>query len=207
MKQVTGRGETIEQAIEQALQQLQTTKEKVEINIIDEGKKSFLGLFGGRPAVVQVTKPEDPVEKAEEYLQNILTDMGIKSTIKSEVNGKEVTFSLSGERMALVIGKRGATLNSLQFLTQLVANKIANEYISVIVDAEGYRQKRKEALEQLAKKTAREAKVSQKKIALDPMPSFERKIVHQALSKYSYIQTESCGQDPHRHIVVSVKGR
>lgn len=205
MKQVTGKGETIEQAIEQALMQLQTTKEKVEINIIDEGKKSFLGLFGGRPAVVQVIKQKNPIEKAQEYLQSIVTDMGIKSVIDSQVNGKEVTFSLSGERMALVIGKRGVTLNSLQLLTQLVVNKYSDDYISVVIDVEGYRQKRKEVLEQLAKKAAREVKSSRKKIALDPMPSFERKIVHQVLSRYSYLQTESCGQDPHRYIVVSTK--
>lgn len=205
MKQVTGKGVTVEQAIEQALVQLQTTKEKVEVNIIDEGKKSFLGLFGGRPAVVEVTKQEDPIENAKEYLQNVIAEMGIKSEIHSQVNGKQVTFSLSGERIALAIGKRGVTLNSLQLLTQLVANKYANGYISVVVDAEGYRQKRKEVLEHLAKRTAKEAKFSRKKIALDPMPSFERKIVHQVLSQFSYVQTESCGQDPQRYIVVSAK--
>lgn len=205
MRQVTARGETIEQAIEQALQQLQTTKEKVEVSIIDEGKKSFLGLFGGRPAVVQVNKKEDPVEEARNYLQGILNEMGIKHVINTQINGKEVIFDLSGDNIAVAIGKRGTTLNSLQFLVQLVANKYANGYLSIVIDAQGYRQKRREVLEHLANKVAREVQTFKKEVSLEPMPSFERKIVHQFLMKYPSIRTESRGQEPYRRIVVLKK--
>lgn len=205
MKQVTATGQTVEEAVESALAQLNTTKDKVEIDIIDEGKKGFLGIFGSREAIVKVTLQPDPIEEATNFLKNVIEKMGVNSDIKIVRDGKLVTFHLSGEKIALLIGKRGQTLNSLQYLTQLVANRYSKQYLTIMLDAEDYRQRRNETLVQLADRMAQKVLKTKKEVALEPMPSYERKVIHTALMKYDNIKTYSSGTEPYRHIVISVK--
>lgn len=205
MKQVTATGQTVEEAVESALAQLNTTKDKVEIDIIDEGKKGFLGIFGSREAIVKVTLQPDPIEEATNFLKNVSEKMGVNSDIKIVRDGKLVTFHLSGEKIALLIGKRGQTLNSLQYLTQLVANRYSKQYLTIMLDAEDYRQRRNETLVQLADRMAQKVLKTKKEVALEPMPSYERKVIHTALMKYDHIKTYSSGTEPYRHIVISVK--
>lgn len=205
MKQVTATGQTVEEAVESALAQLNTTKDKVEIDIIDEGKKGFLGIFGSREAIVKVTLQPDPIEEATNFLKNVSEKMGVNSDIKIVRDGKLVTFHLSGEKIALLIGKRGQTLNSLQYLTQLVANRYSKQYLTIMLDAEDYRQRRNETLVQLADRMAQKVLKTKKEVALEPMPSYERKVIHTALMKYDNIKTYSSGTEPYRHIVISVK--
>jgi spoIIIJ-associated protein len=205
VKQVTATGQTVEEAVESALAQLNTTKDKVEIDIIDEGKKGFLGIFGSREAIVKVTLQPDPIEEATNFLKNVSEKMGVNSDIKIIRDGKLVTFHLSGEKIALLIGKRGQTLNSLQYLTQLVANRYSKQYLTIMLDAEDYRQRRNETLVQLADRMAQKVLKTKKEVALEPMPSYERKVIHTALMKYDNIKTYSSGTEPYRHIVISVK--
>ncbi|WP_374722865.1 RNA-binding cell elongation regulator Jag/EloR [Peribacillus tepidiphilus] len=205
MKQVTATGQTVEEAVESALAQLNTTKDKVEIDIIDEGKKGFLGIFGSREAIVKVTLQPDPIEEATNFLKNVSEKMGVNADIKIVRDGKLVTFHLSGEKIALLIGKRGQTLNSLQYLTQLVANRYSKQYLTIMLDAEDYRQRRNETLVQLADRMAQKVLKTKKEVALEPMPSYERKVIHTALMKYDNIKTYSSGTEPYRHIVISVK--
>jgi spoIIIJ-associated protein len=205
VKQVTATGQTVEEAVESALAQLNTTKDKVEIDIIDEGKKGFLGIFGSREAIVKVTLQPDPIEEATNFLKNVSEKMGVNSDIKIVRDGKLVTFHLSGEKIALLIGKRGQTLNSLQYLTQLVANRYSKQYLTIMLDAEDYRQRRNETLVQLADRMAQKVLKTKKEVALEPMPSYERKVIHTALMKYDNIKTYSSGTEPYRHIVISVK--
>lgn len=203
MKQVTATGHTVEEAVESALAQLKTTKDRADVDIIDEGKKGIFGIFGTRPAVVKVTVIIDPIEEARKFLTQVSEQMGAPAEIEVKREGKHVHFLLTGEKIALLIGKRGQTLNSLQYLTQLVLNRFSNQYLTVILDAEDYRKRRSETLIQLAHRLALKVVKSGKDVALEPMPSYERKVIHAALSENKRIKTFSDGSEPHRFIVIS----
>ena len=204
MKQVTATGQTVEEAVAQALAQLNTSKDRTEVSIIDEGKKGIFGIFGSRPAIVKVTvKKEDPIEEAKKFLYQVSEQMGSPIEIEVKKDGKHVQFYLKGEKIALLIGKRGQTLNSLQYLTQLVINRHAEQYLTVILDAEDYRNRRNETLVHLAHRLAQKALKSGKEVSLEPMPSYERKVIHTALVDNKKIKTYSDGSEPHRYIVIS----
>lgn len=207
MKQVTAAGQSVEDAVSSALAQLNTTRDRVEIEVVDQGKKGFFGWIGARKAVVHASLLPDPVEEACQFLKNISEKMNVHSEITVKREGKVVTFHLSGEKIALLIGKRGQTLNSLQYLTQLVANRHSKQYITIVVDAEGYRQRRKDTLIQLAERMADKAHKSGKEVSLEPMPSYERKILHNALLKNPKIKTTSSGAEPFRHVIISPKNK
>ncbi|MGM8212865.1 RNA-binding cell elongation regulator Jag/EloR [Virgibacillus sp. W0430] len=201
MREITASGQTLEEAVQSALEQLNTTRDQVEIEVIDEGKKGFLGLFGSR-AVVKVKLAKNNIAETEAFIANVTNNMGAKVEIKTTVANTHVTFELSGEKIALLIGKRGQTLNALQYLVHLVLNKNTKQFYTVTLDAEGYRQRRKETLETLALKMADKAARLNKKVALEPMPAFERKIIHNALQGNATVSTYSDGREPHRHIVI-----
>ena len=204
MKQVTARGQTVEEAVAQALAQLNTTKDRTEVSVIDEGKKGIFGIFGSRPAIVKVTvKKEDPIEEAKKFLYQVSEQMGADIEIEVKKDGKQVQLFLKGEKIALLIGKRGQTLNSLQYLTQLVINRHAEQYLTVILDAEDYRNRRNETLVHLAHRLAQKALKTGKSVSLEPMPSYERKVIHTALADNKKIKTFSDGAEPHRYIVIS----
>lgn len=202
MREVTASGETVDEAIKSALEQLNLSKDEAEIDIIDEGKKGFFGIFGASRAIVKVTEAFDNISKAEEFLKSMITNMNIETTIETIVEDNHVTYNLSGDKIAILIGKRGQTLNAIQYLVQLVINKNTKQFHSITVDAEGYRERRKETLESLALKMADKSKRMNRKVALEPMPAFERKIIHAALQNKSSVQTYSDGNEPHRHIVI-----
>nr|WP_295972435.1 RNA-binding cell elongation regulator Jag/EloR [uncultured Bacillus sp.] len=203
MKQVTSTGQTVEEAVQSALAQLQTTEDRTDISVIDEGKKGIFGIFGSRPAVVKVTVKIDPIEEAKRFLMDVSEKMGVNATIETERNGKQVKFKLSGVKIALLIGKRGQTLNSLQYLTQLVINRYSEQYLNVLLDAEDYRERRNETLVHLAERLAQKAVKTGREVALEPMPAYERKVIHAALVDNKRIKTYSSGEDPYRHIVIA----
>lgn len=203
MKQVTATGQNVDEAVESALAQLNTTKDRTEISIIDEGKKGIFGIFGSRPAIVKVTVKADPIEEAKNFLVSVSEQMGVSVKVDITKEGKNVSFNLSGEKIALLIGKRGQTLNSLQYLTQLVINRFHEQYLNVTVDAEDYRKRRNDTLIQLAGRLAIKAVKTGQNVALEPMPSYERKVIHTALVDNKKVKTFSDGSEPHRHIVIT----
>lgn len=203
MKQVTATGTTVEEAVKSAIAQLQTTKEHVEITIVDEGKKGVFGIFGARPAIVKAVLKQDPIEEAKKFLVDISEKMGAPIKIEVVGEGRNIQFILTGEKIALLIGKRGQTLNSLQYLTQLVINRYSDQYINVLLDAEDYRKRRNDTLTQLAERLAQKALRTGQNVALEPMPSYERKVIHAALAENKRVKTYSSGTDPHRHLVIS----
>ncbi|MGG2017285.1 RNA-binding cell elongation regulator Jag/EloR [Bacillus sp. S10(2024)] len=205
MSMITAKGQTVELAVQFALEQLQVSRDKVEIHVVDEGKKAFLGFIGGRPAIVEVIVKKDPVEEAELYLKSIIKEMNVDVIVGTDVKGRDVHFTLSGSDVGVLIGKRGNILNSLQYVTKLVAYRSTKQYIGVTIDAENYRDKRKNTLESLALRLAKQVSNTKKRVVLEPMPSFERKIIHQAISNHPYVITTSEGKEPHRHVVVSPK--
>ncbi|GIO28216.1 RNA-binding cell elongation regulator Jag/EloR [Ornithinibacillus bavariensis] len=202
MREITATGQTVDEAVQSALEQLNTTRDQVDITIIDEGKKGILGVFGAKRAIVKVVLAKNPIQEAEKFILDVVSKMGVDSEISTSIDGNHVTFDLRGEKIALLIGKRGQTLNALQYLVHLVVNKEGNQYYTVTLDAEGYRERRKETLEVLAVRMADKAKRINKKVALEPMPAFERKIIHSKLQELEDISTYSDGVEPHRHIVI-----
>ncbi|MFB6466501.1 RNA-binding cell elongation regulator Jag/EloR [Cytobacillus sp. Hz8] len=203
MKQITANGQTVEEAVQSALAQLKTTKDRTEVTIIDEGKKGFLGIFGSRQAIVKVTVKIDPIEEAKQFLMNVCEKMGTSIEVEVVKSGRDIQFILSGQKIALLIGKRGQTLNSLQYLTQLVINRYSEQYINVILDAEDYRKRRSETLIKLADRLAQKSIKTGKTVTLEPMPSYERKVIHTALMNNTRVKTFSDGYEPNRHIVIS----
>lgn len=203
MKQVTATGQTVEEAVKSALAQLQTTEERTEITIVDEGKKGIFGIFGSRPAIVKAVLKIDPIEEGKKFLLDVSEKMGAAIEIEVIGSGRNIEFILTGEKIALLIGKRGQTLNSLQYLTQLVMNRYSEQYINVLLDAEDYRKRRNDTLIQLAGRLAQKAIKTGQTVTLEPMPSYERKVIHTALADNKRIKTFSNGNDPHRHLVIT----
>ncbi len=203
MKRITATGQSVEAAVDSALAQLNSTRDRVQIEIEDEGKKGLFGIFGSRKAIVHVTMLADPIEEACALLKKVSEEMGVQAAITVLQEGKNITFQLSGEKIALLIGKRGQTLNALQYLTQLVTNRYAKQYVNVTVDAEGYRERRNQTLIQLAERMANRAIRTGEAVSLEPMPSYERKIIHTALVRDQKIKTTSHGTEPYRHLIIT----
>ncbi|TGB01276.1 RNA-binding cell elongation regulator Jag/EloR [Halobacillus salinus] len=201
MKQITATGTTMDEAIESALKQLQTSKDQVDVHVIDEGKKGFLG-FGSKPAIVQVSIRKNPVQDAESFIQDVAAQMGAPVTIKTDVKDRDIMMDLESDKVAMLIGKRGQTLNSLQYLAQLVINRESNQFYTVMIDAEGYRGRRRETLESLAERLADKAIRTGKDVRIEPMPSYERKIIHSVLQNNREVETYSDGKEPRRFVVI-----
>ncbi|KAA0546021.1 protein jag [Bacillus sp. BGMRC 2118] len=203
MKEVTATGSTFEEAVSSALAQMNASREEVEIDIVEEGKKGLFGLFGARNYVVKVTKKKNARQETEQFLYDITKKMGVDVKIESKEVDREIIYQLSGSDIALLIGKRGQTLNSIQYLAQLVFNRETSQYRTIVVDAENYRLRRREALEQLAHRLAYKAVKTKQDVPLEPMPSYERKVIHMVLLKNKEVKTFSAGEEPRRHLVIS----
>jgi len=203
VREITATGPSVEEAVQSALTQLNTTRDRADITIVEEGKKGLFGLFGTKPSIVTVKLKHDPIEESTNFLKKVLTEMNIVAELETKVEGRNIFISISGEKTALIIGKRGQTLNSLQYLTQIVANRYSNQYLSVEIDAEGYREKRRETLEQLAERLAQKAMKTKQEVHLEPMPSFERKVMHSIISRYPEVETYSVGKEPNRSLVIT----
>lgn len=199
-------GKTIDEAVEAALIELGASKDEVEIEVINEGKRGILGL-GAEEARVRVSMEENPLKKAENYVSSILKSFGIDAVLKSSYEDETVNIEIVGdsEEVGKVIGRRGDTLDALQYLTSLVVNKGEENYIRVTIDTENYRGKREETLKKLAKRMAGVVSRSRKSVTLEPMNPNERRIIHSTLQEYKNITTYSTGKDPNRCIVIATK--
>ena len=176
-----------------------------DITVIDEGTKAFLGMFGGKDAVVLVKKNFQPEREAESFLREIFLTMGLIVKIKAEMKDKHLFVELTGDDMGILIGKRGQTLDALQYLVNLVVNKKSPYYISVMLDTENYRQRRRETLESLAFNLAKKVKHTRRNVVLEPMNPYERRIIHSALQNDRYVTTYSEGEEPYRNVVITLK--
>mgnify|MGYP001232328159 CR=1 FL=1 len=203
MSSVKVSGKTVEDAVREALKQLGTDKvENVEYKVLEEPTKGFLGIIGGKDALLEATLKAEPEEEALAFLQDILQQMKVRVDVEMHKNGRETEFLLSGEDLGVIIGKRGKTLDSLQYLVNLAANRTSGRYTRIILDAENYRKRRQEALEQLAERLASKVERTGLKELLEPMNARERKIIHSALQNRQGVLTRSEGTEPHRYIVI-----
>ncbi|MFA9556245.1 RNA-binding cell elongation regulator Jag/EloR [Evansella sp. AB-rgal1] len=203
MRKVTVSGKTVEEAIELGLSKLQTTREQVEVKVVEEPQKGFFGILGGKPAVVEVQVKPDPIKEAIVFLRDTIDKMGVSASVDKEERSEGIFLNITGVDIGVLIGKRGQTLDSLQYLVNLVANRQSENYIRIFLDAEGYRDRRKEALETLAVRLSNKALRTKREVRLEPMNAHERKIIHTTLQNVKGISTYSDGEEPNRRIVVA----
>lgn len=204
MKTVEIIGKNAEEAIAQALTQLNTTRDKVEIEVFEDNSKGLFSIFKSKQVKVKVTVMDDPETRAVDFLSKIFDKMNLEAEITASLQDKTLNIGIEGKDMALLIGRRGQTLDSLQYLVSLVVNKGHEEYIRVILDTENYRVKREETLVKLAHKLAHKAKQYRKDIMLEPMNPYERRVIHSALQNNNYVSTRSEGDEPFRKVVISL---
>lgn len=236
MEYMEFKGKTKNDAITEACRHFSIPSDKLDYEIIDEGKAGFLGM-GAKPAVIKARVKEEetaeviePVKLSEtpvienaaaagqiedvdveavsrKFLSDVFAAMGIAAEITAKYNDslKSLEVEISGDEMGVLIGKRGQTLDSLQYLISLVVNKGTNEYVRVKVDTENYRQRRRETLENLAKNIAYKVKRTRRPVSLEPMNPYERRIIHSALQNDRYVTTHSEGDEPFRRVVVTPK--
>lgn len=197
---------TYDEAVTEALIQLGVTSDQVEIEVIDKGSSGFLGI-GAKPVKIKAKKKLT----ADGYLKKFLTDifeamnMNVEIVIQVNEENHSIQVDLQGDEMGILIGKRGQTLDSLQLLANNAVHKNFETYYKVKLDTENYRVRRKETLENLAKNIAYKVKRTKRPVALEPMNPFERRVIHSALQNDRYVITHSEGEDPFRHVVVSLK--
>lgn len=234
MEKIEVTGKTVEEALTNASLQLGTSSDNLEYEVIEKGSNGFLGMFN-KPAKILVSKKSEAEEielkketidektdetvksevaidkgaveaKVKKFLNDIFATMGLEVTIEMSVNDDDsIDINLVGGDMGVLIGKRGQTLDSLQYLVSLVANKEGGKYFRVKLDTENYRERRKATLESLAKNIAYKVKRTRRPVSLEPMNPYERRIIHSALQNDKYVSTRSEGEEPFRHVVVYMK--
>lgn len=196
----------VEDAVTEASVQLGTTSDKLEYEIVEKGSTGFLGI-GKKAAVIRARKKNIVKDSVKEFLDQVfrIMEMNVQIDLEyDEVTGN-MDIELKGENMGILIGKRGQTLDSLQYLISLVANKESDERVHVKLDTENYRKRRKETLENLARNISFKVKKTKKPVFLEPMNPYERRVIHSALQNDRYVETHSEGEEPYRKVVVTLK--
>ena len=199
-------GKTVEDARTEALIKLGTTSDQIEVEILEKGSSGFLGI-GSKPAVIRVRRKFTMEDCVRDFLTQVFDamDLTVDISVEVEVDNHTVNVELKGDDMGILIGKRGQTLDSLQYLTSLALNRHTDEYVKVKLDTEDYRKRRKETLENLAKNIAYKVKRTRRSVSLEPMNPYERRIIHAAVQNDKYVTTRSEGEEPFRHVVIALK--
>ena len=197
---------TVDDAITDACQKFTVSSDKLEYEVVEEGSSGFLGI-GSKPAIIKARVKSSVTDIAKDFLKDVFEamDMVVVVNVKYNESDRVMDIDLSGDDMGVLIGKRGQTLDSLQYLVSLVVNKDVEDYIRVKVDTENYRQRRKDTLENLAKNISYKVKRTKRPVSLEPMNPFERRVIHSALQNDKYVTTHSEGEEPYRHVVVMLK--
>lgn len=221
-KTVKAEGKTTTEAIEKGLKELGVSKDKVEIKILEEEKRSFYSILSPRVVKVELTLKEDKkeknkeekkhneniqeIEKAEQNIKNFLDSFLTKETkYETKINNFDICVDMNGENLNYLIGYRGETINAIQTILTAIANKESTQKIRVYLDIAGYREKRVKTLEDLAEKLARTVERTKKSVTLEPMTAYERKIIHTKLQNNSKVKTFSKGEEPYRKVIISLK--
>lgn len=206
MKSIDIEGKTVEEALNEALIKLNLDRDKVNVEVLSHGSRGLFNIIGVKPAKIRVSKKYDYIEEAHDFLKNMLKYMNIDSEITITEDNNVIRINLSGHKMGLLIGYRGETLDSIQYLVSLIINKVHElPHKKVILDAENYRSKREETLKRVALKTANKVKVTGRVFKLEPMNPYERRIIHSALQGNIFVKTYSEGDEPFRRVVIELK--
>ena len=208
-KDVIVTAKTVEDAAQEGARQLGAVREDVEIEVLEEPKKGFLGM-GAAPAKVKVTYILKPLEAARSFIETLMADLGITAEIKIHDDGNgESLITIEGDGASILIGHHGDTLEAFQYLVNLAANKKDDEdrqYTRITVNVENYREKREETLRKLAAKMAAKVKKSGRNIALEPMNAYERRIIHAEIQKIEGVSTNSVGAEGNRRVIIFPEG-
>lgn len=206
MKSIERSARSVEEAIAEALEELQVSREDVDIEVLEEGTKGFLGIIGSKQARVRVSirdKREERAQGAVAFLQETLQRMGLECNVNYAWDADDVLkIQIAGNELGLVIGRRGETLDALQYVVSLATNR-NGEWIRIILDAEGYRARREETLQNLATRLANRVKRSGRRAVLDPMNAMERRIIHMTLQDDPSVHTHSEGEAPFRRVIIA----
>ncbi|AGA70915.1 putative RNA-binding protein [Desulfitobacterium dichloroeliminans LMG P-21439] len=199
-------GKTVDEAISACLAELGVERDRVKIEVLEEPtKKGLFGLLGTTPAKVRVSYEDSPGEIASVFLKDVCHSMGVNAEFNCSQMGQHWLVNITGEELGILIGRRGDTLEALQYLTNLAVSKQLSEKVRIIVDVEGYRQRREETLVRLAKRLSDKVKRTGTRVVLEPMNPHERRIIHTALQEETHISTFSEGEEPNRKVVISLK--
>ncbi len=207
MKLLESTGKTVEEAIASGLKELDIKREQADVKILELPSKGFLGIIGTKPAKVQITILDRPEDNARVFLENIFKAMELDATMDIEQKNDTLFVNIEGSNMGIIIGRRGQTLDSIQYLLNLIVNKSSDKYIKVFVDTENYRKKREETLIRLANKMGNKVYKIGKTISLEPMNPYERRIIHASLQNNPYVQTYSEGEEPYRKVIIALKNK
>ncbi|CCY53935.1 r3H domain protein [Coprococcus sp. CAG:782] len=206
MEFVEFKAKTKDEALTNASLEFGCPIESIEYEVVSEASKGFIGI-GAKPCIIKARKKKTFVDEIKEYIASMLDAMGIEAKINidyDDIEG-EMNIDLEGSDMGILIGKRGQTLDALQYLIRLAVNKKSESYIKVKLDTENYRARRKETLENLAKNIAFKVKRTKRSFALEPMNPYERRIIHSTLQNDKYVATKSEGEEPYRKVIVYLK--
>lgn len=229
-KVAEGIGNSYDEAVQDALSKIGLTKENVSIELIEEPKKRFFSILEHKQVKVRVTEvqkkveevkkenvkireikeaPSEDIEAAKvktlEFLNEYFDKMGVKLNIESKYEDKVLKFDITGEKAGIIIGYRGETLEALQLLVSTLVNRKKENYVKILIDVEGYRNKRVKSLEELALKVAHTVVTKRRSVTLEPMVPFERRVIHTTLQNHPKVKTESIGEEPYRKVVISLK--
>ena len=204
MEYIEVSAKTVDDAVTEALIKLGATSDQIEYEVVEKGSTGFLGI-GSKAAVIKVRKKCSTEDVIREFLGKVFDAMELEVEIQITNSENNYSVELKGDEMGVLIGKRGQTLDSLQYLTNLAVNKNYDEYVKVKIDTEDYRKRRKETLENLAKNIAYKVKRTKRPVSLEPMNPFERRVIHSALQNDKFVTTHSEGEEPYRHVVVTLK--
>jgi len=199
-------GKTVDEALTEAAVFYGISSDNLEYEVLENPSSGILGI-GKKLAKIKAAKKDTIEDIARGFLEKVFKAMGLDATITIDYDeeSRYMNIDVAGDQMGIIIGKRGQTIDSLQYLVSLVVNKESNEYIRVKVDTENYRERRKKTLEELAKNIAFKVKKTKRSVSLEPMNPYERRIIHSALQNDKYVYTKSEGEDPYRHVIVLLK--
>ncbi|MHB1419277.1 MAG: RNA-binding cell elongation regulator Jag/EloR [Bacillota bacterium] len=204
-KEVEKTAKTVEEAIDEALKELGVPRDKVKIEVVEEPSKGLFGFIGTRMAKIKVSYEEDAIAIANTFLHNVLDNLHVEAQMEARKNDDYLNLTLTGEDLGILIGRRGETLDALQYLTNLAVNKELEKRIKIILDIEGYRERREQTLVKLAQRLSEKVKRTGTDVVLEPMNPHERRVIHTALQQDQRVYTFSEGEDPYRKVVISLK--
>lgn len=202
MKKIVVRGKSIEEAVRNGLQQWNTTEDRVKIQVLEQPSKGLFGIIGAKDAKVELELIPDAVEEAIHFLQEVFKTMSVQVRIEQKSTRDGLELHLFGSELGMLIGRRGQTLDALQYLVNIVANRYSTSHMRIILDAEQFRERRKKTLEELAARLADKVIRSKKEVVLEPMTPQERKVIHAKLQDHPKVRTFSRGEEPNRRVVI-----
>ena len=205
MKKLVATGKTVEEAVRNGLNQLGVDRDRVNVAVLEQPSKGLFGLIGAKEAKVELEVRPDGVEEAISFLREATAAMQLKVNVEREDDHDQVLINMTGSDLGILIGRRGQTLDSLQYLTNIVANRHSDKHLRIVLDAEQFRLRRRQTLEALSDRMAGRVVKTRKEVVLEPMSSQERKIIHARLQSHPQVKTYSQGDEPHRCIVIALK--